>query len=110
MTASPKAGRLRYPKHTAWVRTHPCLTLGEDCIGPVQASHFGGPVPPEDQGGTGRQDHDRWTFPQCAGHHAIYHKGWKTFERRYNVDTKAAAERMAARSPHNDWSKGDGDG
>lgn len=104
MTANPKAGELNHPKHRIWVRQHPCVISDENCFGPVCACHFDGPVPPEDQGGTGRKDHSKWTFPMCHGHHAKYHRGWRTFERRYGVDTHAAAERMAARSPHNDWS------
>ncbi len=64
MTACPKAGRLDYPKHRAWVRKHVCANHGADCWGPIEASHFGGPVPPQDQGGTGRKDHDRWTSPE----------------------------------------------
>ncbi len=101
-----KQGNLRFPAHLKWVRQYDCiLHKTGDCQGPIEAVHYDGPIPNEDRGGKGVKDHDKWTFPGCAGHHRLnaknYHSiGYAAFEKLYKINTKAYAEQCAKLSPH----------
>lgn len=84
--------------HLAWVRSLPCSCWrGARCEGIMHAHH----VRVNTGGGMGMKPPDHWTVPLCAKHHAELHAGGhQTFERQHAVDLRAAAERLAARSPH----------
>ena len=89
-----------FPGHRAWVRGFNCIVANGECKGKIEAAHYDGPMPVVDRGGIGLKDHDKWCLPMCTLHHGIYHRGWKSFEAKYGVDTRKAAEDLARRSPH----------
>lgn len=85
----------RYPAHLAWIRTLPCAV--PDCEGKSQAAH----VRLNTGGGMGLKPDDRWTIPCCMTHHAEqHHLGHLAFDAKYGIDSRALAERLAAKSPY----------
>ena len=96
----------RNPEHLKWIRSMRCAVQG--CEGRSQAAH----VRMNTGGGTGMRPGDEWTVPLCGpggwgpgseGHHAEQHRvGHAAFDRRYDLDLRAMAERLAAESPHLD--------
>ncbi len=108
---APKMGvrqerKLLWPQHRQYVRGFGCSVPFCRNLD-IEAAHFDGPIPFEDRGGTGRSDHDKWTWPllplASPGHHnpESYHTlGWARFDALHAINTKAIAERMAATSPH----------
>lgn len=93
--------RVRSPGHRKWVRGHECACQnppirGPLCEGSVECAH----VRMGTDGGTGIKPSDRWCVPLCKAHHAEQHRiGEPAFEKRYAVNLKATAERLAALSP-----------
>jgi hypothetical protein len=90
-----KAADDKHPAHLAWIRTLGCLVPG--CAHrPVDAHH----VRTCTGGGMGKKPGDEWCIPLCHTHHMAGHQmGWRTFEARYGLDLREAAECFAARSP-----------
>ncbi len=69
------------------VRAMPCLLLGTECWGPIEAAH----VRSRGAGGTRRD-----LVPLCSKHHREQHDtGIKTFAARHGIDLHAAADRLA---------------
>src|SRR5574337_1747269 len=89
----------RCPKHMAWVRrVFVCAAWKSDeCEGPNHAHH----VRSAATAGTGMRPSDLDVVPLCAHHHEEGHRiGWETFERKYEVNLLAEAQKLAKASPH----------
>lgn len=96
-----KPERPNYEPHLKWVRSHfACLVegrAGHVCQGLMRAHH----VRENTGAGTGLKPPDFWVIPLCDSAHREGHdKGWRTFERKYGVDTRAEAQKAAEQSPH----------
>lgn len=69
------------------VRAMPCICLGNECHGPIEAAHT------KSRGAGGSR---RDMVPLCARHHRRQHdRGIQTFEHETGVDLRAAAARIA---------------
>ncbi len=104
--ARPRMGcreerKLRFPTHCQYVRGFECAVPRCNTGAPIDATHFDGPIPNEDRAGMSERDHDKWTWPCCRIHHTEYHGlGWRKFDAKHGIDSKAKAEEMARLSPH----------
>lgn len=79
----PKRGRIQDEAFLAFVRAQPCLVHSPECKWRVEAHHIG------------RPRDDRRVVPLCAWHHregpdAVHVLGAREFERKFNVDFRAA--------------------
>ncbi len=96
--------RIRCEPHLQWVRGLECTIAGmigswgarHVCTGKPQAHH----VRLGTDGATGIKPSDIWAVPMCVLAHAEVHAGEETFQKRYGVDLKAVAKRLADFSPH----------
>jgi hypothetical protein len=83
--------------HLAWIRSLRCLTGRRTCGTFTHAHH----VRQCTGAGTAMKPDDRWAVPLCPSHHSEGHTGgWATFEAKYSVNLRAAAEGLAAASPY----------
>ena len=93
-----------FPKHRKWVRGHACIV--PDCPARyIECAH----VRTGTDGGTGQKPSDFWTVPLCGtvfgagvaeGHHAEQHRiGEPAFEKKYGLNLKATAMKLANDSP-----------
>ena len=81
--------------HLAWIRGFACIACGSREN--IEAAH----VRIQTDGGTSLKPDDKWTVPLCHLHHAMQHGiGEPHFERKYGLDLKAEAEKLARQSPH----------
>lgn len=88
-------GRVRSPKHLAWVRRHACCVPGCTATD-IEAAH----VRTLTDGGTGLKPGDNWAVSACAEHHRQQHAlGETSFARRHGIDLHELAEEFARRSP-----------
>lgn len=86
----------RHPKHLGWIRLQPCVAGGTAC-GPSQATH----VRLNTGGGMGLKPDDGFCIPLCWKHHQEQHQiGHRAFDQKYELDSRAIAERMATESPY----------
>ena len=84
-------------RHARWVRGFECLNQSPFCSDRVEAHH----VREGSGAGKGQKPHNERCVPLCATCHAEGHRtGWKTFERLYELDLRAEAEKLAKQSPH----------
>lgn len=90
----PRFKKGRDPAYVAWIGTQPCiLATSGVCASwagyhPVEAAH----VRSRGAGGTDRGN----TVPMCMTHHAEQHRvGIRSFQKKYGIDLKAEAERLA---------------
>lgn len=89
--------QIRSPQHLAWVRGHECLALDETCSDRIEAAH----VRTGTDGGMGVKPSDCFTVPLCSHHHALQHNmGEGSFENRYGVKMRPAADALWLKSPH----------
>lgn len=94
-----RAPERRWRKHSQWVRGWCCVAFKSDpqgCDGKVEAAH----VRTGTDGGMSEKPSDWWQVPMCARHHREQHQiGEPAFERKYGVDMKREALRLAKLSP-----------
>jgi hypothetical protein len=100
MMAIKEDAPIRCQSHLQWVRGFSCVCVEIDptgCEGKIQACH----VRRGTDGGIGSKPGDNWTFPACAGHHALQHNiGEQSFEQRFKLKLKEIASRLWRLSPH----------
>lgn len=102
-----RAPQREYPSHLKWLRGCECAIAGKAdhvCAGRMEAAH----VRRGTLGGTSLKPADYHAVPLCAAAHAEQHAiGEQSFEARYRVNLKAAAEALAKASPHRwRWEEG----
>lgn len=95
---SGRDGRLRSPGHLKYIRGFECSCMeSTHHSSRVEAAH----VRNGTDGGTGMKPSDNWVIPLCDMHHKIQHDlGEVEFERQYEIDMKAIAAALWAKSPH----------
>lgn len=85
-------------KHMVWIRSQPCLVHGLACSHMAIHAHH---VRQNTGGGTGLKPSDFWCVPLCVAVHNEFHQiGRETWERKYGIDLRAEAVRLAAASPY----------
>ena len=91
---------VRCPAHLQFVRGFRCSIEGKGghtCEGKIVAAH----VRTGTNGSMGKKPGDEWTISLCWWAHLEQHRiGEAAFEREYEIDMKAIAEKLAARSKH----------
>lgn len=75
--AHGEADRKRDAKYLKWIRTLPCAAMGREipCHGAIEAAHYR----IGSKSGTGIKPCDRRVTPLCNAHHALQHRGERTF-------------------------------
>lgn len=90
----------RFPGHRTWVRGHLCVVTTSanptPCDGGIECAH----VDRAGGKGMGYKVADWFTVSLCRAHHAEYHRGAATFEKRYGLDLVASANEFTRKSPH----------
>ena len=90
-------GRLRSPKHLAFVRKHLCINWArKDCAGKVQAAHVRDVAP---LGHGGAKPSDQYTVSLCAKCHRASEKREGAWGNEMGLDVLALALEFAAASP-----------
>jgi hypothetical protein len=95
-------GPIRCPAHLQFIRRHECAIAGINghvCEGRIIAAH----VRIGTDGGAQSKPGDCWTIPLCesltGGAHKEHHRGERSFEKKYDIDTKAMAAELWRVSP-----------
>lgn len=96
-TKRNRDGRLRSPRHLAFVRKHLCVAWErETCYGKVQAAHLRDLVP---NGHGGGKPDDFFTVSMCWFHHQDAEKREREWQAEYGLDLMALALEFASKSP-----------
>lgn len=89
-----KSERIRCPAHLAWVRKHECAIKDRGdhfCSGKIEAAH----VRSGTDGALSVKPSDCWSIPLCNVAHRLQHQiGEPAFEKRFDIDMKAIAEKL----------------
>jgi len=100
----PKSGIQRAPerswrRHEQWVRGFACVAFkadAENCRGKIQCCH----TRLGTGGGTALKPPSWYSFPACERHHDEQHTiGERSFEKKYGLDLRAIALKLARMSP-----------
>lgn len=94
---------IRSESHKQFIRGFACALFGKEghvCTGKIEAAH----ARTGTNGSMGKKPGDDWCLPLCGGPdgaHAEQHRlGESAFEKKYGIDMKAIAMRLANISPH----------
>lgn len=94
-----RAPKREWPRHEKWVRGFSCVAgrPGEhDCSPKVECCH----VRTGTGAGTGIKPCSWWAIPLCSRHHRLQHElGEATFAKRYDIDLRELALKLARMSP-----------
>lgn len=95
-----EAPQIRCPSHLTWLRGFTCSVAEKDpakCGGKIEAAHCRVGT----DGGLSVKPSDIWAIPLCSVHHQLQHSiGEPAFEKRYGINMKEIARKLAAISPH----------
>jgi hypothetical protein len=88
-------GPIRCQAHLAFIRSHVCSVMNDECEGDIEAAH----VRMGTDGGIGLKPSDSFTVPLCRKHHAEQHRGEQTFWQKYKQDPLRIAAALWGLSP-----------
>jgi hypothetical protein len=71
------------------------------CCTDAEVHHVTRDVPVSAKGGMAMKTSDEYVVPLCHKHHMEGHdRGWETFEKRYWINLRKEADKLAIKSPH----------